>query len=58
MLSRASKLNATVLNKENKVSILASVVDFLIVLVIGGGSAGADLYEQAMSVNLIMQKCR
>lgn len=52
------KFYATFLNKEYEGSLLALAEDFLIVFVTGGGSAGSDPYEKAMSVNLIRQKCR
>jgi hypothetical protein len=57
MLGCSGKLYAALLNEEHKVGVFALVKDFLIVFVAGGGSAGADLYEQAMSVNLIRTKC-
>jgi hypothetical protein len=53
-----AELYATILNEEHKVSVFAFAEDFLIVFVAGGGSASADLYEQAVGVNLIRTKCR
>jgi hypothetical protein len=50
--------HATVLNEENKIGVFALIVDFLIVFVVGGASTSADLYEQAMSVNMVGPKLR
>lgn len=57
MLKRR-KPYATVLNKEYEGSVFTLAEDFLIVFIIGSGSAGSDPCEKAMSVNLIGQKCR
>ena len=57
MLKRR-KPYATFLNKEHEGSVFSLAEDFLIVFITGGGSAGSDPYEKAMSVNLIRQKCR
>jgi hypothetical protein len=47
---------ATVLDEEHKVSVFALAKDFLIIFVVRGASAGADLHEQAVSVNPIAPK--
>jgi hypothetical protein len=56
MLKR-SKLYATVLNEEHTVGVFALVEDFMIVFVTVSGSTRGNVYEKAMSVNLIRQKC-
>jgi hypothetical protein len=47
------EIDVAVLNEEHKVGVLTLVEDCLILFVIGGGSAGADQYKQAMSIHLI-----
>jgi len=56
MLGSCSKSDAAALNERNKVSHFALAVDFLIVFVVVGASASADLYQEAVSVNPIFQK--
>jgi hypothetical protein len=58
IFGHSRELHATLLNEVNEVGAFALAIDFLIILIAGRASTSADLYEQAVSVDLIGPKCR